>query len=152
MKVLSNTPLIFSDFQNNGWSIPQSSQLYFQIILAMLEGCFLALYMDSDTFIWSKSRDGKAPCKTISNFLCSDQEMVNWAKLLWHIFIIYPSKIWKTLHHKLQTKDELIRSDFFLACRLLRCIALMVVNCHRVAVTQTGWGSRTVWVQVGQTL
>lgn len=94
---------------NHSWSIPQNLLQIFPNLHNFIKDVSIHVIEKEDKIIWKHSHDRGLFFKEAYQFHCNGGQNLSWAKNIWNN-AIPPSKstmIWRTLHNKLPTDDNL---------------------------------------------
>ena len=95
---------------NASWKIPQYLYQNFPILQGIIEKITIPTVARDDQIIWNHSHDGNLSFKEAYEYHYNVGQNISWAKNMWN-FAIPPSKstmIWRTLHCKLPTDENLV--------------------------------------------
>jgi len=108
---------------NASWNIPQIFYHRFLHMQDVIEKITIPTLERDDQFIWNHSHDGGLTFKEAYQFHCKAGQNISWAKSIWNI-AIPPSKsfmVWRTLHNKLPTDENLSLRGFQLPSMCSLC-------------------------------
>jgi hypothetical protein len=99
-----------SMFINNfAWNIPSAITQLFPTLQNIVDKVSIPLIEKDDQFIWKHTHDGSLSFKDAYHYHCNVSQNISSAKIIWNISIP-PSKslmVWRSLHNKLPTDDNL---------------------------------------------
>ena len=120
--LISSLSGTIADFWHHGWTIsPEFANLFldiYKLISTTIPGP-----PDSDKLIWTRSSDGEITSKFFFEDLNNSRPELHWCRFIWHTFI--PPRrsllLWKVLHKRLATDENLKKRGIFLASRCHFC-------------------------------
>lgn len=111
--------------RGNSWEIYHDLAHRFPSLAAKIKQILIPLFNIEDSLVWTGNESGCLTFKEAFNFLHPSQNAISWCKLIWSA-VIPPSKsflVWRLLHAKLPTDENLMRKGCNLAsvCSLCGC-------------------------------
>ena len=125
----SNVRNMITNFK---WNIPKCLLQAYPPLRNLTASISLPIIQKDYQFIWKQSHDGSMSFKNAYLFDCPVGQNISWAKLILNS-LIPPSKsltVWRALHDKLPTNDNLSKRDCYLPSICNLCGKEMETSYH----------------------
>ncbi|XP_058776647.1 uncharacterized protein LOC131650967 [Vicia villosa] len=98
------------------WRLPTDIKVMFPQLVSLLDQVHLSVVQTVDLLVWKPATDGILTLKLAYDFISSKSSVIDWGKRIWNKLIpsSYSLLLWRLLHNKVPTDDNMAVRGFYL--------------------------------------